>query len=499
MHAGMSYARLEELGGIQWPCPDEDHPGTQFLHARLWADDPAEQGTKAPFSVVIDDPPVDELNDEFPLRLTTGRRLDSYNTGVQIGCVHVAAAPGGDDRRLARGRGAARTRRRASWCAISSRRGTREAPVHVDPALRPGLVFMTFHFPDQVDTNVLTIEATDPKSGTAEFKATAVRIEQAAAPPCRERRASERDAEARGPPSDRGGAPPTRSATPSTALLGAPESGWHGAARDAVDAPRGPGRPRGARASATCSCPRCTRCSAASGWISEGGLNYVCERLDGPAGRGVRRRDVLRDVQRGAAADDRGARLRRHRLPGRRRRGDLRASGARRTARRSRPPRRGDATWVRSPCLGLCERAPAVLYQRGGRGRGGHGHRARRRRSRRPRWRRGARLAPAPAPVAPATGRHRDLRLLRRVGVVDPDLLRRLPRARRVPGAPPGGRARRRGHDRGDHRREAAWAAAARRSPPASSGRPSPSSPCTRTTSSATPTSRSRARSRTAS
>jgi formate dehydrogenase major subunit len=66
--------------------------------------------------------------------------------------------------------------------AISSRRGTVEAPVHVDPALRPGLVFMTFHFPDQVDTNVLTIEATDPKSGTAEFKATAVRIDKLPAP-----------------------------------------------------------------------------------------------------------------------------------------------------------------------------------------------------------------------------------------------------------------------------------------------------------------------------
>ena len=61
---------------------------------------------------------------------------------------------------------------------VSSRRGSVEVPVHVDQALRPGLVFMTFHFPDQVDTNVLTIEATDPKSGTAEFKAAAVRIDK---------------------------------------------------------------------------------------------------------------------------------------------------------------------------------------------------------------------------------------------------------------------------------------------------------------------------------
>jgi predicted molibdopterin-dependent oxidoreductase YjgC len=181
MHGGMSYARLEALGGIQWPCPDEDHPGTQFLHARLWADDPAEQGDKAPFSVVIDDPPVDLLDDEFPLRLTTGRRLDSFNTGVQTGGYTSPLRRGEtidvspeDAERLGLAEG--------EPVAISSRRGTVEAPVHVDPALRPGLVFMTFHFPDQVDTNVLTIEATDPKSGTAEFKATAVRIDKLPAP-----------------------------------------------------------------------------------------------------------------------------------------------------------------------------------------------------------------------------------------------------------------------------------------------------------------------------
>ena len=85
MHAGMSWERLEELGGIQWPCPDESHPGTKFLHARLWSEDPAEQGMKAPFSVVLYEPPVDELDEDYPFRLTTGRRLDSYNTGVQTG------------------------------------------------------------------------------------------------------------------------------------------------------------------------------------------------------------------------------------------------------------------------------------------------------------------------------------------------------------------------------------------------------------------------------
>ena len=61
---------------------------------------------------------------------------------------------------------------------VSSRRGSVEAPVRVDSSLRPGLAFMTFHFPDEVETNKLTIDATDPKSGTAEFKATAIRVEK---------------------------------------------------------------------------------------------------------------------------------------------------------------------------------------------------------------------------------------------------------------------------------------------------------------------------------
>ena len=52
------------------------------------------------------------------------------------------------------------------------------SPIRIDPSLRPGLTFMTLHFQDEVQTNILTIDATDPKSGTAEFKATAIRIEK---------------------------------------------------------------------------------------------------------------------------------------------------------------------------------------------------------------------------------------------------------------------------------------------------------------------------------
>ena len=61
-----------------------------------------------------------------------------------------------------------------------SRRGAVVVPVRYDTSLRPGLAFMTLHFQDEVATNLLTIDAIDPKSGTAEFKATAIRIEKVA-------------------------------------------------------------------------------------------------------------------------------------------------------------------------------------------------------------------------------------------------------------------------------------------------------------------------------
>jgi formate dehydrogenase major subunit len=63
---------------------------------------------------------------------------------------------------------------------VSSRRGSVLAPVRFDPGLRPGLAFLAVHFHEQISTNDLTIDAVDPKSGTSEFKATAIRIEKCA-------------------------------------------------------------------------------------------------------------------------------------------------------------------------------------------------------------------------------------------------------------------------------------------------------------------------------
>jgi formate dehydrogenase major subunit len=175
MHAGMSYRRLEELGGIQWPCYDETHPGEMFLHSRLWQTPVV--GPRAPFHAVEFEPPVDQLDQQYPIRLTTGRQLDSFNTGVQSGNY---ASPLRRDAaiELSPEDGARYDVREGERVRVSSRRGSVIAPVRFDAGLRPGLAFLSIHFHDQVATNELTIDAVDPKSGTAEFKAAAIRIEK---------------------------------------------------------------------------------------------------------------------------------------------------------------------------------------------------------------------------------------------------------------------------------------------------------------------------------
>ncbi len=174
MHQGMSYVRLEAENGLQWPCPDLEHPGSPFLHSWLWADD-LDGRQPAPFSPVVAQESIDALSEEYPLRLTTGRALDSYNTGVQSDgfespireghtldmCATDIASLGLVDGQRAK---------------VSSRRGSIEMTVR-EQDLPVGLTFTTPHFADIADVNVLTSDAWDKQSGTAPFKATAIRVE----------------------------------------------------------------------------------------------------------------------------------------------------------------------------------------------------------------------------------------------------------------------------------------------------------------------------------
>ena len=151
-HAGMSYARLEELGGIQWPCYDERHPGALFLHARLWEEPvqrraravrgrrarPAGRGARRRVSR--------SPHDRAPTRFVQHRRAERR--------LRLAAAARRDARHLARGRAPLRHVGDGDRVRVTSRRGSVVVPVRIDAGLRAGLVFTTFHYNDDVATNL---------------------------------------------------------------------------------------------------------------------------------------------------------------------------------------------------------------------------------------------------------------------------------------------------------------------------------------------------------
>jgi predicted molibdopterin-dependent oxidoreductase YjgC len=211
--SGISYERLEKYGGIQWPCLDggieeisdltpkeqlvagvkgaeesgspalttdvveKKELGTKFLHAQLWE---AEVKKRAPFHPVDHEGPVEMPDEDYPFQLTTGRRLAFHNTGTMTQSYKKVKDPEElleiceeDARELGIGDG--------DFVRVSSRRGTvPSVKARVTDRVRPGLLFMGYSFPDQVPTNVLTINAVDPQSGTAELKACAVKIEPTA-------------------------------------------------------------------------------------------------------------------------------------------------------------------------------------------------------------------------------------------------------------------------------------------------------------------------------
>jgi len=176
MHAGMSWERLESEGGLQWPCPSLDHPGSPFLHSWLWADD-LDGRDPAPFSAVVHQGPKEELSEQFPLRLTTGRALDSYNTGVQSGGFNSPIRYG-DALDMNPADAIGMGIEDGEKVQVSSARGSVEMAVRFQPDIPKGLTFTTFHFPELVDVNVMTSDAWDKRSGTAEFKAASIRVEK---------------------------------------------------------------------------------------------------------------------------------------------------------------------------------------------------------------------------------------------------------------------------------------------------------------------------------
>jgi formate dehydrogenase alpha subunit len=172
--AGISHERIGDAG-LQWPCPDDQHPGTPTLHM----DGPLRG--KGEFQAIQYRPSAELPDEDYPLLLSTGRTLYHYNAATQTrrDAGPVAKQPRNfieihrrDAKRLGLSQG--------ETVKVSSRRGELEAEVWVSPRVRRGCVWMPFHFGES-PTNRLTNDAGDSITGTGEYKVCAVRVEPVAA------------------------------------------------------------------------------------------------------------------------------------------------------------------------------------------------------------------------------------------------------------------------------------------------------------------------------
>lgn len=173
-YAGISPARLQATcGGIPWPCPAPDHPGTPVLHVESFRK-PDGRGV---FKPVEYQPPVEEVSEEYPLVLTSGRVVMHYNSGAMTRRtwallkrephLFVQLNP-----ETARRYGIAEE----GWATVITRRGRVTAKARLSRRIPEGVLFMPFHFPG---TNLLTIDALDPQAKIPEYKVAACRIEPA--------------------------------------------------------------------------------------------------------------------------------------------------------------------------------------------------------------------------------------------------------------------------------------------------------------------------------
>ena len=171
IYGGISWDRLEE-GGLQWPCWDPSHPGTQFLHEKDFSGGPGN------FVPVDFQPPAEEADGEYPITLITGRLLFHFHTGTmtrespilnaQLSEGYVEINPE-DARRLGITEG--------EQVRVKSRRGEIEIKALITSVVPQGTIFIPFHFVES-PANVLTNPALDPKSKIAEVKVCAAKVER---------------------------------------------------------------------------------------------------------------------------------------------------------------------------------------------------------------------------------------------------------------------------------------------------------------------------------
>lgn len=173
-YAGITYKRIEkEL--LQWPCPSEDHPGTQVLHRENFT-----RG-KGLFTAIEYAPPFEETDREYPLVLTTGRILEHFHTGtmtrnskvlqesVPEGFVEVNPSDAGNLNIVD-----------GELVSVSTRRGSIRVKAKVTERPKANVVFIPFHFYESC-ANRLTVDRLDPACKIPEYKVCACRMEKVTA------------------------------------------------------------------------------------------------------------------------------------------------------------------------------------------------------------------------------------------------------------------------------------------------------------------------------
>jgi formate dehydrogenase alpha subunit len=169
-YAGMTYDRVDACG-LQWPCPDLDHPGTPYLHEDVF---PRGRGR---LMGVEYEAPAELVSAEYPLLLSTGRHLYQYNISTRQSATLDFLAPC-EQTEINPADATAIGLSDGDPLRISSRRGTLVTQAKITERVPPGMLFMTFHY-RETPTNELTNSASDPVAKTAEFKVCAVRVEKA--------------------------------------------------------------------------------------------------------------------------------------------------------------------------------------------------------------------------------------------------------------------------------------------------------------------------------
>jgi formate dehydrogenase major subunit len=171
----MSFAKLDELGSVQWPCNDEHPDGTPTMHVGEFV-----RG-KGRFLLTEYVPTTEKVNAKYPLILTTGRILSQYNVGAQTRRtdnvrwhaedrleIHPVDA---EDRGISDG----------DWVGIESRAGETVLRALISDRMQPGVVYTTFHFPFS-GANVITTENSDWATNCPEYKVTAVQVTRVTQP-----------------------------------------------------------------------------------------------------------------------------------------------------------------------------------------------------------------------------------------------------------------------------------------------------------------------------